>query len=320
MRELNNNETKLIKVASVCTTIGILVCLLILLPLSFSYIDYYDYGLKQRKSTGRVDTNKVYSSGRYFTGPDMKFLKYPADQHILHLEDLAVFSDGGDDSVGLTFYIDIDLTYGIKENEVGQLHKELAKNYEYIVQSRTNEAIKNSAINITFSDYFEKRRYVEAQFRSAVQTSWNVPPQLHVILDQFHVGRIMIPESVASKQLEALVQNERTAKEQFLQNARREREETAVQVNTIDLQADQLLRTTKATAAQYVADATATAQKIKLSALNNGTQSLLKAIGIEDQAETIAYTYIRNLLRRDNLDLTVSYLSDENIVKTNALL
>jgi len=312
-------ESKFITVASVCTTVAILVSLVILLPLSFSYIDYYDYGLKQRKSTGRVETNKVYSSGRYFTGPDNRFLKYPADQHILHLENVAVFSQSVEDSIGLTFLIDIDLTYAIKEKEVGELHKELARNYPSVVQSRTNEAVKNSAITITFSDYFEKRKIVETQFRSAIQSSWNTEPQLHVTLDQFHIGRIRIPESVADKQLESLVQKERTAKEQYLQGARVEREETAVQVNTINLQADQLLRTTTATAAQYVADATATANKIKLSAVNNGTQSLLKAIGIEDQSESIAYTYIRNLLRRDNLDLTVSYLSDENIVKTTAI-
>jgi len=312
-------ESKFITVASVCTTVAILVLLVILLPLSFSYIDYYDYGLKQRKSTGRVETNKVYSSGRYFTGPDHRFLTYPADQHILHLENVAVFSQSVEDSIGLTFLIDIDLTYAIKEKEVGELHKELARNYPSVVQSRTNEAVKNSAITITFSDYFEKRKIVETQFRSAVQSSWSTEPQLHVTLDQFHIGRIRIPESVADKQLESLVQKERTAKEQYLQGARVEREETAVQVNTINLQADQLLRTTTATAAQYVADATATANKIKLYAVNNGTQSLLKAIGIEDQSESIAYTYIRNLLRRDNLDLTVSYLSDENIVKTTAI-
>jgi hypothetical protein len=28
--------------------------LLVLVPISFSYIDYFDYGLKQRKSTGKV--------------------------------------------------------------------------------------------------------------------------------------------------------------------------------------------------------------------------------------------------------------------------
>jgi len=310
-------KSKFTKVAVSCTTIGIFVFLVLLLPLSFSYIDYYDYGLKQRKSTGKVDTNEVYSGGRYFLGPDKKFLKYPADQHILQLKSLAVFSDGGNDStIGLTFLIDIDLTYAIQKSKVGQLHRELAGSYQSVVQSRTNEAIKNSAITITFSDYFEKRRVVEAQLRAAVQASWNVEPQLHVTLDQFHIGRIRIPESVATKQLESLVQNERTAKERYLQDARLEREETAVQVNTINLRTDQLLKNTNARAALKVANANALAEKLKLEAMNEGTQSLFQKIGLVDQNETIAYMYIRNLQNRDSLDLSVSYLSDENVMKT----
>lgn len=311
-------ESKLVTCAATCTTILIVIFLVILLPLSFSYLDYYEYGLKQRKSTGKVQVDKVYSSGRYLTGPDRTFLTYPADQHILHLDQLAVFSDGGSDSVGLTFYIDIDLTYAIQQDKVGQLHKELAKNYKTVVQSRTNEAIKNSAITVTFTDYFQKRSAIESQFRLAVQTSWNVAPQLHVNLDQFHIGRIRIPESVATKQLEALVQNERTAKEQYLQEARLEREETAVQVNTINLKTDNLLRNTKAEAAFMLAKANAEAEKIMLSASNEGTKSLLEAIDLKGQNGTIAYTYIRNLQKRTTLDLTVSYLSDENIVKTTA--
>jgi len=311
-------ESVLLKVTACCSTVGVLVFLLILLPLSFSYIDYYDYGLEQRKSTGKVNTDKVYNGGRYWLGPDKTFLKYPADEQILFLDDLAVFSDGGEDSVGLTFLVDIFLTYAIKEQEVGELHKELAKSYRSVVESRTNDAVKNSAINITFSDYFENRKAVEMQFRNAVQTRWDFKPQLHVALDQFHIGRIQIPESVATKQLEALVQNERTAKEQFLQDAILEREKTAVEVNVINLEKDLLLRNAIAEAALEVANAIAESEKIKLAAMNNGTKELLQTIGINSQNESIAYTYIRNLQNRESLDLMVSYLSDENIVKTSA--
>ena len=61
-----------------CCCIGFIAVLmiLILIPLSFSYLDYYDYGLAQRSSTGAVDTTKVYTSGRYFLGPDHRFIKY----------------------------------------------------------------------------------------------------------------------------------------------------------------------------------------------------------------------------------------------------
>lgn len=143
-------ESPILKVTACCSTVGLLVFLLILLPLSFSYIDYYDYGLEQRKSTGKVNTDKVYKGGRYWLGPDHTFLKYPADQQSLFLDDLAVFSDGGADSVGLTFLVDIYLTYAIREQEVGQLHKELARSYKSVIESRTNDAIKNSVRYCSF--------------------------------------------------------------------------------------------------------------------------------------------------------------------------
>ena len=68
------------------------------LPVSFlisfdaNLTSYYNYGLVQRKSTGSVDTTEVYSSGRYFLGPDKRFLKYQADAHMQQLDQLGVFS------------------------------------------------------------------------------------------------------------------------------------------------------------------------------------------------------------------------------------
>ena len=43
-------------------------------------------------------------------------------------------------------------------------------------------------------------------------TRGNDPPALHCDLDQFHVGRIQIPEAVARKQLDSKLQNERNDK------------------------------------------------------------------------------------------------------------
>ena len=44
--------------------------LVILLPLSFGYLDFYHYGFLRRRSTGRVKLDNVYAGGRYFVGPD----------------------------------------------------------------------------------------------------------------------------------------------------------------------------------------------------------------------------------------------------------
>jgi len=49
-----------------------IVLLVILLPISFSYIDFYDYGFLRRRTSGRVNLKRVYEGGRYLVGPDHK--------------------------------------------------------------------------------------------------------------------------------------------------------------------------------------------------------------------------------------------------------
>lgn len=284
--------------------------------MSFAYIDYWEYGLKQRKSTGKVSTDRVYVQGRYAVGPDYTFLKYQADAHLEHLENVAVFSDGGADSVGLSFLIDVDFTYFLKEDEIGELHKDLAKTYAAVILSRTIDGIKNSATTVSFNDYFQDRKGVELQFREAVQKRWDFKPSLHATLDQFNVGRIQIPNSVAEKQLSAKIQVEKNKEEEFLQAARIEREITAVEVNQINLTKDRLLRSARAEASLITANAFALSDQIKNGAINNGTKALLDKLGITSEEHSTAYTYIRTLQNRQSLGLSVSYLADENIVKT----
>lgn len=192
------------------------------------------------------------------------------------------------------------------------------RTYETVVKSRTTDAIKNSASGVPFAQYFKDRKGLETRLRDAIQTRWNEKPTLHVQLDQFHLGRILIPDVVAEKQLSAKIQIETNRKEEYLQEARIEREVTAVLVNTINLEKDKLLRETDAEANLITANALANAEKIKNSAINNGTSTLLTALGIDTQEYATAYTYIRTLQNRNSLGLSVSYLADENIVKTTA--
>jgi len=141
---------------------------------------------------------------------------------------------------------------------------------------------------------------------------------LHATLDQFHVGRIKIPDSVADKQLSAKIQVEKNKEEEFLQSARIEREITAVEVNQINLKKEKLLRSTAAEASLITANAFALSDQIKNGAINNGTKALLDRLGITSEEHSTAYTYIRTLQNRQNLGLSVSYLADSNIVKTMA--
>ena len=283
--------------------------------------DYFEYGLKQRKSTGKVDTDRVYTSGRYVLGPDYTFLKYPADAHQLDLAKLAVFSSSGgsNESIGLEFILDISITYTLRQAEIGQLHKDLATSYSAVIGSRAKDAVKNEAIFFTFNEYFQKRRDVEERLRKAVQKRWNEPPALHCDLDQFHVGRIQIPEAVARKQLETKLQNERNDKEAFLQQAAIERKITAVEVNKVLLEKEKVLRTAQAEASLVKAKAKAEAEQIVLNAHTAGIKHLFNTVNMTAQKHRLALDYIRMLQRRtDETTFDISYHAAEGVLKTKA--
>ena len=176
-----------------CAAISILpiglILMVILVPMSLSHVEYYEYGLKKRR-TGSVDTSKVYGSGRHLVGPAYDFIKYQADAHFVQIKELSVFSAGAnEDSIGLAFEVDIDFTYLLIKDEVGQLHEDLASSYQAVILSRARDAVKNEAIFVTFEEYFQERKAVELRFREAVEKRWAEPPSLHCTLDQFHLGR-----------------------------------------------------------------------------------------------------------------------------------
>ena len=130
---------------------------------------------------------------------------------------------------------------------------------------------------------------------------------------------IQIPDSVAERQLETRVQNERNDREAFLQQAQRERDLTAVEVNKINLEKQNVLRTAQAEANLIRARAIAEANRVRLGARISATKSLLEAINITSQEDIATFDYIQSLRGRDDLSLHVSYLSDNSVVRTTAV-
>jgi hypothetical protein len=306
-----------VKASILCLLILGILLTVILVPLSFSYVEYYEYGLVREKATGTVEIDNVYSRGRYSLGVTKGFLKYQADAHYEKLEELSVFSSGGgNESIGLEFKIDVDFTFLLKKDEIGELHKEIASSYRSVIVSRAIDGIKNEAIFVSFNEYFQERNEVEARFRDAVQKRWDIHPSVHCNLDQFHLGRVRIPESVADKQLDSRIQNERNDREASLQKAALEREHTAVEVNSIYLEQDNTLRTARAEASLLTAKARAEAKHVTTMAEINGTKLLFEAVGIRDQDQMTSVTYIRTLANRDSLEMDVSYLTPDSVIRT----
>lgn len=240
--------------------------------------------------------------------------------HHVVLDDTSVFSSGGgNESVGIEFKVDIDFTYFLIKEKIGQVHKELASSYQDIVTSRARDAIKNEAASVKTADYFLERQNVEKRFREAIVLKWNTPPALPCVLDQLYLGRITISDSVAEKQLDSVIQNERNEMEASLQRAAIERELTAVEVNTITLQKEKLLRIAAAEANLLTTRATVEAARIVQDSQTNGTSFLFQTVGISNQEHMATFDYIRSLMNRESLTMDVSYLSADNVLRTLAV-
>ena len=52
----------------------------------------FQLGFRKRKSSGTVDTSKVYESGRHLVGPDTTFKPFPADAHFETFDRVTVFT------------------------------------------------------------------------------------------------------------------------------------------------------------------------------------------------------------------------------------
>lgn len=304
--------------------VGMLL-LLVLLPTSFAYVEYYEYGLIQRKSTGRVRTDRVYDAGRYSLGPDRKFRTYQADSHRVDFDELSVFSAGAtNNSIGLEFRVDITFTYLIIREEVGLLHEELGRGYAAVVESRARAAIKNTAASFAFNDYFQERDALETRLFEAIGAKLSEAPSLHVTLDQLILGRVQIPDSVAQKQLDVKVQLERNDEQTNLKKAQLERDQTQVLVNDINLRAQANLRIARAEAELTVERGKAEARDIVSTQLADGLAKAFNATGLHSVKHKASYDYLRTLAARTaggaggvTDSLSVSFLHPKEITPTS---
>jgi hypothetical protein len=185
----------------------------------------------------------------------------------------------------------------------------MATSYQAIVSSRAKDAVKNRAsIDISFTDFFENRESVETILKAAVTARWADAPALPAVLDQFHIGRIKIPENVARKQLETKLQNERNGKETSLQKALVERELTKVEVSKILNEKEKTLRSAQAEATRIKAKAVSDAQKTVLEAQSTGLKELIDGIGINSLPANDGASNPITDARKDKLKVQLDYI------------
>ena len=114
--------------------------------------------LKKQKSTGKLNLERVYTSGLYLIGPDSTFKSFKADAHFEELASIATFSS---DKVGVV--ISCAFEYYLRPEDLPELHEEYDVYYEPVVKTTANAAIKSIASELSISQYIRDRETVERE-------------------------------------------------------------------------------------------------------------------------------------------------------------
>lgn len=314
-------------VGIVLAVIALLV--LILIPISFADLHYYEYGFLKRKSTGSVNLDKVYGpGGRHFVGPDYEFKVFPADAHVLDLDRVAVFA-----SDRLEVYITVSMQYFLRKDQLTNLHKQYDIYYDSILQKNALDALKVAATGFSTREFISDRSRIETHLRKAVKdrlggkcceqscvapfvceegcktysTCSENDKGFFTEVRYFQLKSVGIPGDVESRFLKALTLQEETEKEKFLQEAKVVEKETEKLVNEIENTAAEISQNATAQSNLIGSKAQAEATKVVETARSKGLADLYDRLGITAVDQKSSFDYLRTIKEMDQLHLSVNF-------------
>ncbi|XP_002735949.1 uncharacterized protein LOC100378672 [Saccoglossus kowalevskii] len=320
--EKNARTCILIIVGVVC------VVLVVLLSISFSGVEYYQYGFPKRSSTGSVDTSKVYTAGKYAIGPDKTFKTFRAAAHVVMVDDIAIFT-----SDKLEVWLSCSFQYFLQPEHLALLHDTFDLQYQPILRGSGIDALKGAAPFYSTTDYIENRKMVEDALFEAIKKRLGgrcckkgcedsvegcVPDckryDTCTIEDKgyfadvyyFQLAKVSITDDVISNNLLALTQLEDATKEGYLQEAQLVRKETEKQVNEIDNIAAEINQNATAMSELIIAKANAESRAVVENAHNMGLQLVYTELGL-NSAQKASFNYLRMLRDKENVHLSVDF-------------
>jgi regulator of protease activity HflC (stomatin/prohibitin superfamily) len=317
----------------VLTCVGVIAgilggLLVILLPLSFQGVEYYEYGFKRRKTTGAVDTGEIYTSGRYAVGPDTEFKTFPAMAHTEHFRDVTVFT-----SDRLQVEITCTMQYFLRPHQLQLLHKSFDIHYQPVMSNNALDALKGASTVFSTDDFIWKRQLVEDALFKAIrerlggnccekdceidekctpgcksyskcsERDWGLFAEVRY----FQLGRLDIPDDLNDRYIQALVLQEQAATERYIQRAKLVRKETEKQVEETQNKAAEISQNATAQSQFIVTVAKAEAESTVEKARSEGLKLLYQEVKITDPKHKASFDYLRTLKSRKNTKLTVDY-------------
>eukprot|EP01006_Ploeotia_vitrea_P047917 TRINITY_DN67176_c11_g9_i1.p1 TRINITY_DN67176_c11_g9~~TRINITY_DN67176_c11_g9_i1.p1 ORF type:complete len:310 (-),score=13.40 TRINITY_DN67176_c11_g9_i1:258-1187(-) len=269
----------------IATAVGVLCCigcllLVILLPLSFQYVERNTWAFKRNSLTNDVDTDTVYEAGRYFWGVGRGTVSFPSTfQHIEFVgkEGLTVFTE-----TGLELLLDVSFQYRLQRDNLDKLFSDFGRAYTAQIENVARASLRNEAPQFSIEQYITDRSAVVGTLHAGLARALS---EIYVDVpeDKFQLRRVVLPGQVRDKFLHTFVQNEINQEKAAKAKADLIRKQTEKIEREIRGNVTIIAKRAAAKASRMVQDERAVSVRRLEVAKANGVKNVIKQLNITNQ-------------------------------------
>lgn len=255
--------------------------LIILLPMSFSTLDYHSMGFVHRRTTGTVDRTKVYTTGHYMLGPDYGFTIFPASVQNVDVTDVSAWTesdssvDGTTANAGTSVTMDVSYQYQLIPEELSQLFEKRNTVFRPFIENLAMAAIKDTATNFSADAFLRDRQKIEETMVSEID---KVLKQAHTTIRGFQMRRVTFPPTYTNRKLDAATQVLKNGAEGYRKQAAMKRQDATTQVKLVENQASFVKSDAQASSRFHTDQAKVQADDLKERTRSDGLKMVREAL------------------------------------------
>jgi len=274
-----------------CCLLSIFLCIII--PISFQYVQYNEFGFKKNTTTNQVDSDNVIDPGRYSFGPQIRMVTFNRQYQLGGFSEdsaLRVFNEEG-----LEIAVEVFFHYRITEENVQNLMQSYGVNFESKLLSIAESTLKNHAVNYQVREYINNRTTIADTFNHELRQEL---AEIFIDLEMYklNLGLITLPQAQQTKLMDDAVVRQNAQKSSFEQQARVVRDETDRDTQAIAANATFINREAAARASRIVEEGQAEANEILAKAYGAGWVEAMDGLGITLQADRAEFLRFMGIL------------------------
>lgn len=308
----------------------VILIIVIIVPMSFAPVEYYEMGFVKSKTTGKVDTSQVYTSGLHFIGPAHTFKKFRCDVQFESFKNVAIFNK---EKIEVEF--SFSMLYKLRPEYLKNLHDDYNLDYHSVFRTKALSSLKGAATQFTVDEYRLEREKIKTAFGQELSQALGgnccrkskckedtmicketckdlskcteLELGLYADLHYFHLHKIHITRQQEALYLKKVLEQEKEDTEKFKQIEAMTSIETDKMRDDIYNQAEEISQTAIAESGFIKANAAIESSSKTADAANSGLQIIYAKLNITKETHKKNLDYVRTLSNSEDARLYVGF-------------